>query len=291
MKQRIAMFLALTMLLALTACGTKQAEQKEPEQTVNQQEAPVEPAPELTEVPVLQIPAEKMEGRLPGGEYVLPEEIISMVEWQWNGAVGLLAEADDVAFYALEGKESNPALLCWDDVQAEFDWWYVTPQAIEPELWVYDIDGDGKDEVAADCYGGSGTGVSLEYLYVVEKNDDGSLTSYGLTWDSLSEILNEQLQTISMNGATYVALGRELVDISAALEDVKAEGVKAETAKAHMGPIVSYRPLEEGFACRFGVAVEGDGIAYLALYVAEIEGVVRYEDGQFTLEGLHLLSM
>ena len=107
----------------------------------------------------------------------------------------------------------------------------------------------------------------------------------------LEETLNEQLQTISMNGATYVALGRELVDISAALEDVKAEGVKVESVKAHMGPIVSYRPMEEGFTCRFGVAVEGDGLPYLALYVAEMEGIVRYEDGQFILEDLHLLSV
>ena len=289
MKKFFAILMALTMLLSLTACGTK-AEQPAPSQP-EKQETPAESAPELKELPKLTISAEKAEGRLPGGEYDLPEEVISMVEWNRTGAVGLLAEVDDVAFYALEGKESNPALLRWGDAQAVFDWWYSTPQAIEPELWVYDVDSDGENEIVADCYGGSGTGVSLEYLYVVEKNDDSSLTSYGLTWDSLSETLDEQLQTISMNGATYVALGRELVDISAALEDVKAEGVKVETVKAHLGPIVSYRPLDEGFACRFGVAVEGDGIPYLAMYVAEIEGVVRYEDGQFALEDLHLLSM
>jgi len=138
----------------------------------------------------------------------------------------------------------------------------------------------------ADCYGGSGTGVSLEYLYVGEKDSDDNLTSYGLTWEALAKVLNEHLQTISMNGATYAALGRELVDMTAALEEVKAEQVKV-----HMGPIVSYRPVEEGLACRFGVAVEGDGIPYLALYVAEIEGVVRYENGQFALEELHLLSI
>lgn len=284
MKKWIAIFMALTMLLALTACGAKKEEPapSEPET----QETPMEPAPELAALPELQIPAETMEGRIPGGQYELPDEVISMVEWYWSGAVGLLAEVDDAAFYALEGKESNPALLCWDDAQAEFDWWYSTPQAIDPELWVYDVDGDGEDEVVADCYGGSGTGVSLEYLYVVEKNDDGSLTSYGLTWEALAETLDQHLQTISMNGATYAALGRELVDISTALEEVKAEN-----AKVHLGPIVSYRPIEDGFTCRFGVAAEGDGLAYLSLYVAEIEGEVRYKDGQFTLEGLHLLSM
>ena len=284
MKKGIAIFMALTMLLTLTACG-KKAEQTEPTDPPAEK-IPVALIPELMEVPALTIPAEKLEGRQPGGEYELPVEVIPMLVWQRDGMAGLLAEEEDVAFYALEGKESSPALLCWGDSQAEFDWQYVTPRSIEPELWVYDVDGDGEEEVVADCYGGSGTGVSMEYLYVVEKDEDGVLTSYGLTWESLGQVLNEQLQTISANEATYVALGRELVDISAALE-----GVKAENVKAHLGPIVSYRPVEEGFTCSFGVAVEGDGIAYLAMYVAEIEGVVRYEDGQFTLEELHLLSM
>ena len=54
----------------------------------------------------------------------------------------------------------------------------------------YDMDGDGEDEAAVNCYGGSGTGVSLECLYVVEKNDDGSLSSYGLTGEALAETLD-----------------------------------------------------------------------------------------------------
>ena len=133
MKKLFAIFVALTMLLTLTACGAKKEEPVPP--APETQETPVEPAPELAALPELQIEAEKVEGRIPGGAYDLPEEVISMVEWNWTGAVGLLAEVDDVAFYALEGKESNPALLCWGDSQAEFDWWYSTPQAIEPELW------------------------------------------------------------------------------------------------------------------------------------------------------------
>ena len=56
------------------------------------------------------------------------------------------------------------ALLRWGDSLAEFDWLYATPQAIAPELWLFDADGDGGDEAVVSCYGGSGTGVSLEYF-------------------------------------------------------------------------------------------------------------------------------
>ena len=39
-----------------------------------------------------------------------------------------------------------------------------------------------------------------------------------------------------------------------------------------------------------GVVAEGEGIPFLSLYVAEVEGEAYYENGIFTLENLHLLS-
>jgi len=285
MKKGFAVLLTLALLLTLSACGKKEAEQELPPQPPVAEETPLEVPPELSPVKAVEISAEEMEGRLPGGDYDLPEEVVPMIDWQWSGAVALLAQEDDVAFYAVEGKESSPALLRWGDSQAEFDWWYSTPQAIEPELWVYDIDGDGETEVVVDCYGGSGTGVSMEYLYVVEKNENGTLVSHELLWQPLATGVNEQLQAITMNGKTYAALGRELVDISADLENVEAENVNV-----CLGQVAAYRPVEDGLTCRFGVVAEGSGIPFLSLYVAEVEGEIRYEDGVFTLENLHLLS-
>ena len=285
MKKGFAVCLALTLLLTLTACGNKKTEQEPQPQSPVTQETPVEVPPELLPVEAMEIAAETMEGRLPGGEYDLPEEVTTMLEWQWSGAVALLAEEDDVAFYAVEGKESSPALLRWGESLAEFDWWYVTPQAIEPELWVYDIDGDGETEVVADCYGGSGTGVSLEFLYVVEKDETGTLTSYELPWQEIGKAVNQQLQVVTLEDHTYDALGRELVDITAQLKEQQVRDVDV-----CLGQVVSYRPTETGLTCSFGVVAEGEGIPFLAMYVATVEGEIRYEDGVFTLENLHLLS-
>ena len=119
----------------------------------------------------------------------------------------------------------------------------------------------------------------------MEKTGDGGLTAYELPWEALSETLSEHLQTLSANGVTYVALERELVDISAALE-----GVSAEEPQAYLAQSVDYRVTGDGIVCRFSVAMEDGGLP-IWLYVAEIEGVVRYQDGQFTLERLHLLSV
>lgn len=288
MRKGFALLLALAMLLSLTACKKKETEHPPvpptPAETpVEKEEVPAAPA--LKNAEAVTVPAQVEEGRIPEGAYTLPEELTSMQWWLENGAVGLLAQQEDVRFYGVEGKESNPALLCWGDAQAEFDWWYSTPHAIEPELWVYDIDEDGKTEVVANCYAASGTGVSLEYLYVLEKNADGTLTSYHLPWDELSEQVNAQLQTLSMNGSTYAVLGRELLDISADVSEFNAEALEL-----FMGAVARYRRTEQGLECAFGVVAEGEGIARLSTYVGVVEGTLQYKDGVFTLDNLHLRS-
>ena len=286
MKKVFALILALVTLLSLTACKKKEAEQPPaPSAPVEQPAEETPAAPVLKNAEDVTVEAEVEEGRAPGGEYTLPEELTPMTLWLQNGAVALLAQQEDVRFYGVEGKELSPALLCWEDSMAEFDWWYATPHAIEPELWVYDVDEDGETEVVANCYAASGTGVSLEYLYIVEKDAEGALTSYHLPWKELCEQVDDQLQTFSMNDGIYAALGRELLDITADVSEFNAEDLKV-----CMGQVARYKQGEEGLECAFGVVVEGKGIARLTTYVGVVEGTLRYEDGVFTLSDLHLRS-
>lgn len=287
MRKLFAVLMALAMLLALTACKKKEAA-PEPFVPAPQTQIPAKPE-EPTEIVTLwptedvAVSADIVEGRIPGGAYVLPEEVTTMMDWQWQGAVGLLAQTEDVSFYALEGKESCPALLCWGDSMAEFDWLYATPQAIEPELWLMDIDGDWETEVVADCYGGSGTGVSMEYIYIVEKVPDGTLVSHELPWRDLCYLVDKQFQLVETGGHLYAALGREMVDIT----DYIPTGATAENVC--LGYIARYTPAEDGLNGTFGVIVEGNGIQG-PLYVANVEGFLRYENETFTLTDLHLLS-
>ena len=289
MRKFFAILLAFAMLLTLTVCKKKEAETPDaptPPQTApaEKNETPAAPAIQLRPTEDVVLPADIVEGRLPGGEYVLPEELTTMMDWQWQGAIGLLAREEDVSFYALEGKESCPALLRWGDSQAEFDWWYVTPHAVEPELWLMDIDEDGETEVVADCYGGSGTGVSMEYIYIVEKEADGTLVSHELPWRDLCFLVDKQLQLVRQNDAIYAALGRELVDIT---ESVPAD---VEVESLCLGSIARFTPGDWGLHCTFGVTAEGKDIPHSTLYVANVEGFLRYENETFTLTNMHLIS-
>ena len=258
MKKYIALTLALAMLLTLTACKKKEAAETPDTPAPPQTQTPAEPEKEETQPTVtlrpaedVVLPADVVEGRVPGGRYELPEELTSMMDWQWQGAVGLLAQVEDVSFYALEGKESCPALLRWGDSMAEFDWLYSTPHAIEPELWLTDIDEDGETEVVADCYGGSGTGVSMEYIYIVEKDAEGRLVSHELPWRDLCHLVDKQFQLVRQGDAVYAALGRELVEITGHLPT--EPGVEAESLC--LGYIARYTPAEGGLNATFGVFV------------------------------------
>jgi len=52
---------------------------------------------------------------------------------------------------------------------------YMTPRFIMPELYVNDYDGDGEEEICLVTYIGSGTGVSIQNLYMIEmKNPNAS---------------------------------------------------------------------------------------------------------------------
>lgn len=283
MRKVLGLILALAMLMTLTACKKKEAETPEPSVPPQQSESAETPDIQLRPVEDVTMNADAAEGRIPGGEYVLPEKQTTMMQWLEQGALGLLVQTEDVFLYGVEGKDSYPALLRWGDSMAEFDWLYVTPQAVEPELWLTDIDGDGEPEVVVDCYGGSGTGVSMEYIYIVEKDADGSLVSYELPWEDLCDQVDKQFQLVSSDGTLCAALGKELVDIT----DCIPEGAEAE--HICLGYIAHYTPAEGGLEGTFGVIVKGTGIQG-PVYAANVEGFLRYADGVFTLEDLHLLS-
>lgn len=283
MRKVVAFILTGALLLSLAACKKEDPVQANPEGSQTQEEPPVpEEEIELSPITDVTIPADMVEGRIPVDRYVLPEQITDMS--LWDGQTVLLAQEEDASFYALEGKESNPVLLRWGEHQGEFDWIYATPRAIAPQLWMFDADGDGETELVVNCYGGSGTGVSLEYIHVVEKEAGGTLVSYDLPWEDLCRQVDPQLQAVPVGDGLSAALGTELVDIT---ESIPAH---EKVEKLCLGGIASYTPTEQGLECTFSVMALGKTLPFATVYVAEVQGVLSYENGTYQLENMHLVD-
>ena len=254
MKRLTALTLALLLALSLSAC--KKAEEA-PRTPVPAAPADVETpregfttltgdAFEPTNVKSISASAVVTEGRIPEGEYDLPEEVTRQSDLMISGGIALLAELpeEDIGFYGLEGKEFYPALIRWEDSLAEFDWLYMTPRCVEPRLWCFDFDGDGEEELVVDCYYASGTGVSMSDLHVVEKNADGTLTAYTFPADVLMPALGGYTCLVKAGNDDYVVLGGEMVHITELPggEKMTVSGQSQPVAAADRGALVAEAP-------------------------------------------------
>ena len=278
MKRLLPALLALTLL---SGCGARETASSLPETSPAQQ---------------ISAPAVVTEGREPEEDDDLSAALDGFSEWMhrstWNqDPVGLLAELpeQDVALYGVrDHRGDDRALLRWEDSLAEFDWNFGGPLTVEPRLWCWDADDDGQDEVVLVNHVGSGTGVSIEELHIVEKNEDGTLADYAFPEELWRDQLSALLTLVKGNNRVWVSLGRELVDITSQLP----ENLEPETLRGlGTGNVAGFdTDWPRGADIRFSGSVCLDADGYNSWYVADISAYVSYAGGVFTLSDLHLNS-
>lgn len=210
----------------------------------------------------------------------------NMMRWVRDNTAELVAEAPGAYFYALPRTEEHPeetALILWGESAAEFDGWcFSTPRMFLPEMYCFDFDGDEEDELVVLCYSGSGTGVSVWDLHVVEKNGDGTLTDYSTfryaeggspLWEGVSSLLRLE----RTGDRAFLILGRELAEVdSAALPE--------EDRAPFTGSTIQFEVFPEERRVRF---LGGVDVAP-TWYIADLSADVAYQDGTFTLSNFHL---
>ena len=276
----------MLVLLVLGGCGAR-APETPPE------EPPAEGAlslPETWRLEPRSAPGIVTEGREPeeGREPATPvgdrNYHGNMMRWVHENTAELLAEIPGAYFYAQPRTEEHPetALILWGESAAEFDWCFSTPRTYPPEMYCFDLDGDGEDELVVLCYSGSGTGVSVWDLHVVEKNEDGTLTDYSTfyyaeggnpLWEGVSSLLRLE----RAEDRAFLILGRELAEVdSAALPE--------EDRAPSIGDTIQFEVFPEECRVRFWGGVD----VVPTWYIADISAGVTYQDGIFTLSGFHL---
>ena len=278
MKRLLPALLALTLL---SGCGARETASSLPETSPAQQ---------------ISAPAVVTEGREPEEDDDLSAALDGFSEWMHNStldqnSVGLLAELPEqnVALYGVRDRRGDDrALLRWGGSLAEFDWSFGGPLTVEPRLWCWDADDDGQDEVVLVNHVGSGTGVSIEELHIVEKNEDGTLADYAFPEELWRDQLSALLTLVKGNNRVWVSLGRELVDITSQLP----ENLEPETLRGlGTGNVAGFdTDWPRGADIRFSGSVCLDADGYNSWYVADISAYVSYAGGVFTLSDLHLNS-
>ena len=286
MKKRV---LALVLLLALlTGCGGNPVPVRPDSPSEEPAAESVFALPETEEAEPVSAGAVVTEGRAPAEDYDLPPSLAAaqknprynMERWASGGVLELLAEAADAAFYGLPYSEDarETALIRWGDSLAEFDWHFATPRMYPPRMAAMDLDGDWDEELVVLTYSGSGTGVSIYDLHVLEKNPDGTLTDYAMPASLWQEQVPPLLRFVQTDGRNFLILGRELLEIDM---DHVLEG----DVKPSAGYIANFRLLPEENAIQLLGAV---GLRNPTSYAAEYTADVDFRDGVFTLSQFHL---
>ena len=223
------------------------------------------------------------EGRTPEENYDLPTSFttdLALWDVQEDGPALLteLSEAN-AAFYGLDYEK---ALIRWGSSLAEFDWNYGTPRGVLPQIWQFDIDGDWQDELIIDCYVGSGTGISIEGLHILEKNADNTLTAYTFPEAAWRERLWEHAVLSCGANRGYISFGRDMVefDIFGVPEDALKKSVET-------GEIACFEVSEKNIVLKGAFCLDRESRGGLQ-YIADYSASISYQDGAFLLTDFHL---
>lgn len=278
-------------------------------------EAAAESPPE----PISTAPAESPAGNRPGGTplrprrgnggqapeepYDLPTEVIGLKDWigesRWNhDPVGLLAELPEreLSLYGVTKWLDSSALLRWGDSLAEFSWSFGGPLIVEPQLWCWDVDSDGQEEVVVINHVAAAPGLLLRSFTWSKKNGDGTLTDYCFPESLWQEDLSGLLSVVSDGGQTYTVLGADLVDLTDEIQTQFPDLNPAMIEDASTGRWANFSVQSgtdgDGSDLFFtgSAMLEGREIPY-DWYAAEITAAISYENGIFTLSDFHLNSL
>lgn len=256
--------------------------------------------PEPRRLEPISAPAVVTEGREPAEDYELPP-LPQDTDWRTyrNNAehwvtdgpnIAVLAEdreADAVLYglplYANTSQET--ALIRWGDSLAEFDWaLFPGPSMTLPQIVGLDT-GLGVDKLAVICQVGTGTGVSIAELHILEKGPDGTLTAYTFPESLWQEQLPALFDTAELGGRTFAILGHELVEFNH-----EHEGPELDLESASSGMIADFETTDWGglrFRGAFCLSPPDSAAPY---YVAKTSAQIIYKDGVFTLQDFHLYS-
>lgn len=197
----------------------------------------------------------------------------------------------DQNVYLYAGSQKD-ALLAIGDARQSMDWTYSTVRGVLPALKVGDYDRDGEDELAVVLELGSGTGLLLDELHLVEfEGTNGASDRPFIDHTFRSEDYLAQLdaalsfQKAEQNGdwRGRIAIGGRTYEVDLN-PFVKEYGTKAIQDRLGYGAIVYFEADDAGLLhIKVAVGLRIDGLVE-PQYIGYIKAPVSYADGAFKLE-------
>lgn len=165
-----------------------------------------------------------------------------------------------------------------------FDLLYLTPQTISPQIFYGDFDGDMELELAILAYTGSGTGISIETLSVVEFGETG-WTALTLQAAEYTAVLEQSVfcSHDAVEGVTRLQLGETVLDI-------QLPQAPGGALTSYVGNSVHFQVEGDMIHGSFAVGLSAPDLPPTGFYPAMIRADVLYTGTSFGLDDLTLES-
>jgi|GEM_PF-5085532 len=183
--------------------------------------------------------------------------------------------------------ETGEYMLHINDQSYTYHWTGMTPRGILPSMVLEDFDGDAIDELAIILYVGSGTGISISEMHMLEINQVGDIQQiYEYTYQpeqyisQLQEAASIRIFEVKslLKGELTIGGNRYTVD----LQDLQTPDYGTINDTLIWGAITEFSVEGEQLIGTFGVAV-GAEKAVSPIYIGELKTVINYQDGEFSI--------
>lgn len=226
------------------------------------------------------------------------EKVIKTVEEFDISNLPLISAISDRNIY-LYGIKPNGVILYVEGKGHYFNWHYLTPRFILPEMNIGDYDNDGNDELAIILYVGSGTGCAVEELHIIELSEKEFLSEDYLVSNpkyfkdnfyKSDDYLNQLNELVKIK--TYYKKGELMANISVenrshsiSLKPLQSNSEIIIVNGISFGDIVDFQAKDKKLTVQFALGVAIDSFATPA-FIGDIYADVNYNAGKFTMSNL-----
>ncbi|MBO9597778.1 MAG: hypothetical protein J7559_08165 [Cohnella sp.] len=183
----------------------------------------------------------------------------------------------------LYGEENGANLHVGDRVYA-YDWIYTTPRQIMPAMDVRDYDKDGREELFVNLNIGSGTGVAVDELHLVEIGENPVKDVVFQEKDYLKQLEQAGIgfRTVTESGELFgeIRIGNKTEKVS--LKEYQTDDGKFIQDQISFSSIVRFASENGRLKATFGVGVFMENVAS-PFFIGYVNADIAYQAGKFTM--------
>jgi hypothetical protein len=224
------------------------------------------------------------------------KKVITTYEEYEATKLPILAAIPDKDIYLYDTKNGQ-VILSVGENKNYYDWLCLTPRFILPQMQLGDFDNDGIDELSVILYTGSGTGVSIQDLHIIEMSE-GNIPSENQSENKNSEDYKDHMFSPDdyvsqlkdkITFKTYLDADQLMGKISVgtksytvSLKEFQTDEYGKISSELYFASIVSFSCENNKLKAEFGAGIMCEKVPQ-ACYIGKLNADVEYGEGKFEL--------